>query len=457
MTVSGPFARLMRTDALQSIFAFLIKGGAGLANYIFFALAARLAGPNAFGAFSILFSAAMIIGLAGAFGQQTFLLKEIPKARAHGLPGEEAGAYRFALLSSGIASLFGCFIFAGVSLLLPQRVPAMAIAAGATLCFLYAMSQVTVAAMRVQDRLQLALGTRDVLWRVLSIAALAGLALFLRPGTTILIGVLAAMLLPITIMHAGLIYKSFPMPLRDPRVIVRTRPWLRMSWGLMLISVIAGADVYVYTLVIGYLVPVEQAGALFAAMKSVELVSLFLISVTLVITPELSRLVAARDREALQRKCKEAIMIQSAPTIGVSLIIIAAAPLFMWLFNPAYVAQANVLRVLVLAMIVAALTGAGGMLMQLSGLHWRQVVYQALSLLLGVASMPFLINVFGLLGAALSFLIAKLVWNILAVYTINRHLGVDPSILSLLRRSVAKKPPANHDTSGGQNDRPLVP
>ncbi|RIA35355.1 O-antigen/teichoic acid export membrane protein [Hephaestia caeni] len=446
MVTKEAFARLMRTDALQSVFAFLIKGGAGVANYIFFALAARLAGPSAFGAFSILFSAAMIIGLAGAFGQQTFLLKEIPRTRAQGLQGEEAGAYRFALLSSGIASLLGCFVFAGVSLLLPQRIPAMAIAAGATLCFLYSMSQVTVAAMRVQDRLQLAMGTRDVLWRLLSIAALSIVGLFLRPGSTVLIGVLAAMLLPITILHLGLIRKGFPMSLRDPRIVVLARPWLRMSWGLMLISVIAGADIYFYTLVIGYLVPAEEAGALFAAMKSVELLSLFLISVTLVITPELSHLLATGDREALQQKCKQAIIIQSLPTIGVSLVIIAAAPLFMWLFNPAYVAQAGVLRILALAMIVSALTGAGGMLMQLSGLHWRQVVYQGLSLLLGVVSMPFLVNVFGLMGAALSFLIAKLVWNVLAAYTIDRHLGVDPSILGLLRRR--EKGRQNHNPSG---------
>lgn len=429
-----------RSDAMQSIIAFGLKGGAGLANYGFFALAARLAGAETFGAFSILFSTAMIISLAGSFGQQTFLLKEVPKARAHSSIEDEIGAYRFAFTSSAIAALVGGIVFIATSLTLPHPVEPSAIGAGALLCILYSMSQVTIAALRIEGRLQLALATRDVLWRVFAIAALAVLALSVRPDTTTLTAVLALALLPIVGAHAALILRRLPKLPEDARPRLRTHEWLKLSTGLMLIAMIAGADIYVYTITVGYLLPVNSAGAFFAAMKSVELLALFLLSVTLVIVPDLSRLIAANDREALQRKCNQAILVQSGPTLAVSLLMMVAAPYFMWLFRPEYVADANVLRILVLAMIVSALTGAGGSLMQLSGLHWRQVVYQAGSLIIAVALMLPLVSWFGLLGAAVSFLISKVLWNVLAAHAAYRHLGVDPSVLALVRTAFRRGP-----------------
>jgi hypothetical protein len=45
--------------------------------------------------------------------------------------------------------------------------------------------------------------------------------------------------------------------------------------------------------------------------------------------------------------------------------------------------------------------------------------------------LPFLLKSFGIYGVAIAFIFSKLLWNALAIITIRKEKGVDPSLLGL--------------------------
>jgi O-antigen/teichoic acid export membrane protein len=424
--------RIAASQTLQSVLALAIRLAAGGANYLLFATIARLAGPAEFGTFSIVFSGAMLVGFAGSFGQQIFLVKQVPQERTRGSKSRELGAYCFsALVTLALGGLFALAFFS----LAPRFTTGAGLAtlaAGAAFALLFAASQTIIGALRVQNRTLLAIAMRDVFWRLLSVAAIAAVAI--RAGSldagavfVLLCVVLFAVIVGQTVLVARRIVRDF----RTIAPKIDFRHWFEVSAGLALIAVISSADIYVYTIALGYTVSPAEGGVFFAAFKTVELLNMFLMAVTLIVGPEMSRLVAIGDAVQLQQKCNTALLLQSVPVALSGVAIFVLAPLLMAIFDPSYAAHADLMRVLALGMLINALTGATVLLLQLSGLHWRQVLYQGGSLLASLAVLPLFVQGFGLIGAAYCFVLSKTAWNLLAIAALRTRLKIDPSLLGL--------------------------
>lgn len=424
---------------MESLIAFAIRMSGGIAGYALFAVISRTTGPSAFGTFSIVFSLVMTAGLFGSFGQQVFFVKEVPKAAALDQLGVEKGVHIFAMLATLICSLIAALTVCGIITYQQHPNPdAVLIVSSSLLTFFYAISQTTIGGLRVQNKVLYAMATRDLLWRVL---AMLGIYLSYRflyapshanlPISSIMM-ILMACLTPIVMVHLTKIYKYAQLRYRTVKARIDTRQWIDVSFGLLLIAVISSSDLYLYTILLGQLVGPEEAGAFFASLKTVELLNMFLMAVTLVIAPEISRVIALGDRNKFQQACNKAIILQGSPAVLAAIFIILAAPLFMWLFNPAYVPYSNLLRLLAFGMLFNALTGATVLILQLIGKHWLQVLYQGGSLLISVLVLPFLLHIFGIYGVAVAFILSKLLWNVLAIRTIRKENDVDPSVIGLL-------------------------
>lgn len=428
---------MLETQLFQSLLAFIVKLGAGLTSYALFAVTARMVGAKEFGAFSILFSAAMLLGTVGSFGQQVFLVKEIPKSRAVGDKAAEFGAYSFAFVVVTVGASTSALLLVMISPLLADEANRHMLISGAGLSFLFASSQATIGALRVQGRTLFGIATRDLLWRLLSLLGIVLLGWWLEGQGTLASSaaamlVLTGALFPIVLLHWWLIIRHLRSELSHRRRIWHLRDWLGASAGFALIAVLSAADTYVYTIGLGILAPADEAGVFFAAMKTVELLTLFFMAVTLIIGPRLSLLMAQGDKAELQRQCNTAILLQGVPALIAGAVLFIAAPLFLSMFNATYTAWSNVLRLLIVGSLVNALSGATGLLLQLAGLHWRQVLYQGGSLILSIALLPLLVPAIGIMGAAIACVISRVLWNTLAVITIRGRFGVDPSLFGFL-------------------------
>lgn len=305
---------------------------------------------------------------------------------------------------------------------------------GATLCLLFALTQGTMGMLRLEERTLLAMATRDLAWRVASLISVLAAGAAVGFGKLDAFGSLVAVTLtltPIVLGHVVMVMPKLAAAFGAPDRIVPWKQWLNTSAGLAIVSVVVNADLYAYTIALGAILAPEDTGAFFAGMKTVELLNLFLVSVTLIVGPDLAKLIAIGDRVELQRRCNSAVAIQSAPAIICSIFVITFAPILMWLFDPRYVESANLLRLLALGMLIDALTGATGLLMQLAGMHWPQVVVRGGSILVAIVALPFLVPVLGVYGAAFAFVLQKLAWNAIAIVMLKHKLGVDPSLLGI--------------------------
>lgn len=438
VTVPGLRA-IWSSSAAQAIAAFAIRMASGIAGYAMFAVIARMSGAQDFGTFSILFSVAMTAGIIGSFGQQIFLVKEVPSARADGSLERERGAFTFSLASTFVMSAI-----AGVGVMVLVRMafsaessPTLIFSAG-LLAILYALTQTTIGALRVLDRTLYAMASRDLLWRILAIGGLF-VASFLSSqashlSISVVMLIISLALLPICLLHQLHIFAFFRKDLKSVRPDISYRRWLDASFGMLLVSLISSSDLYIYTVLIGSSVGKIEAGAFFASLKTVELLNMFLMAVTLVTAPEISKAVAKGDRNAFQRVCNMALLIQGVPAVLASILIIVAAPFFLYIFDPKFVPYQDLLRLLAIGMLINALTGATVLILQLIGRHWLQVIFQGGALLLSIAVLPLMLKFFGVYGVAISFIISKTVWNILAILTIRRDKGVDPSPLGLFSK-----------------------
>lgn len=427
-----------QAELVQAAFATGIRLLSGLASYALFAVVARYIGPVNFGEFSVLFSVAMLAGTLASFGQQIFLVKEIPRARELTDSSLELGTYIFSTVATLAASVIvSLTLIAVLSTDLWQH-SSSAITFTALLTAIYAVSQTTVGALRVQNATLYGIATRDLLWRVASIAFVALFATVIAGSTQSLnagsaMAVLSLILVPIVLIHclriAAHLRKQFPGV--HPRI--EWRKWMEVSSGLAVVGVIASGDAYAFTIVLGAVLSEVETGAYFAALKSVEAVNLFLMAVTLVVAPELSKAAARGDAEYLQRKCNSAFLMQAVPAIlACGLVLVLAEPL-LGMFAMEFVNYSSLLRLLALAMLVNALTGSTVLLLQLGNMHWLQVWLQGGSLLLALVLIPVFAPHIGVMAAGVAFFISKAAWNIAAVVAIRRKFNADPSIVGLLQ------------------------
>lgn len=424
---------ILKTDLLQSAISFAIKLGSGIAAYALFAIIARLSSPEEFGRFSILFSIAILVGIMGSLGLQVFMVKEQPKAHEQKDLATEAGLYKFGRLCLMWTAPITALIFTGVALWSVDGMTGPLTTFGVLLTLLYATSQATIGMLRVQEKTLFAIATRDLLWRVIAIvlfAAAVTLTDFDR--AVIAIAALGLALLPVVISHCVLISQHTGKKFAAVTPELKKKAWIDTTAGLGLVAVISSADFYLYTIVLGILLSATDAGVFFAALKTAELLNMFLMAVTLIMSPKLSAMVAAKNRDGLQTQCNVNLVLQAIPLLPACLVLFVAAPYIMSIFDPNYAQYGNLLRMLGAVMLLNAMTGATVLLMQVGGMHWRQVCYQGGSLALSLAIMPWLVTAYGVYGAAIGFAIAKLLWNITAIIAIRKKLGVDPSLVGFI-------------------------
>lgn len=431
---------LLNNTIVSSGLAFLVKVTAAFSSYLLFAIVARYMTANDFGVFSYFFSAAMLAALVGGFGQQMLIVKEIPAAQVHKDKSLEKGVYYFSFVTTALIALLVSIVLFLTLYYQDKSAASEVVIYCAVLCFLYSFSQSTIGALRVQNRTLLAIATRDLIWRVLVICLFIAIVSWYVEYNRLLAVflVMASILFVIVVFHILLISKG-ASDLRQFKPKFKVKTWLSTSAGLTLVAVISGADLYLYTIVIGRIFENEVVGAFFAALKTAELINLFLMTISLVVAPKLSKAVAEKNIKNLQLECNAAIFLLSIPTLVACLIMLVFAPYFMLIFDSSYVEYDVLMRLLVVGMLINALTGSTVLLFQLSGMHWLQIAFQGGSLIVSLMLLPIFAHYMGINGAAISFIVSKVIWNLLAVIFIRKRIGVDPTIISLFGTKQVKR------------------
>ena len=413
----------------KSFIAVIVRLASSVANFFSFVLLAKVLGAEQFGFYSADLSLAMLLSFVLSFGVQNFIFKQVIKYQETKEVEKEKGVFVFVF--SLVALMF--FVIGG-GYLLSRPVIQMSDWVIVFVGFFIALTQVTFSYLRVIDKTLFALITRELGWRLFIIFACLMMLLFnLKSDFTTLLSLSAIILCVTTITHGRLIARYYRSTFKEVSLKIvwsDYKEWWAVCLGLFIMSVITAGDSFLFTYVVDKFYEPLEVGAFFAALKVAEILSLGFMSVVLMFSNLLSKAAAKSDIKQIQATIDGIHLLVFVPTLCLAMFVWWQAEWILSFFAPEYAQYGFLLRLFSLATLINAVFGPNLMFMQLSGLHWVMIRIQLVGLLISLIVFICSGLFIGILGAAISYVLFKILWNIGSTLYIYKHFKIDTSILT---------------------------
>jgi len=376
-------------------------GGVGLAFLVLLVLARRME-AEAYGVFAAGFSLATIAGFAATLGQHTAVLRFWPSLdEAHGRRSA-AAALRSSLKLTALGALAVFALLSLAGLIAPRLGlyggSALTLVLTGLMAAAFALSETAVAAMRAQGAVGLALGPRELGWRVLAIAG--AFALTAPLGGNQALALMAVALLVVTAPQILLLLREALASPRTPASAedaAAMRGSMLAFWGGGVVGPLTG---HVGTIIVAAALGPVAAGAYFAADRIAKLLSIALIGVNQIVGP----MIARSWRGGRKDEVRLLVLAGSA----IAFVVAGIGFLAYWLlgrfalslFDPAYVEAWGVLMILSAGQLVNTICGPNNFLLKMTG-HER-IYFTSVSLwgIFAIVTIYLASSNFDILGAA---------------------------------------------------------
>jgi O-antigen/teichoic acid export membrane protein len=440
LIIPSDLKALLRTGLTRSLAALGIKiGAAGLTYFTYVALA-RTQSPEEYGLFAFGLALATILAIVGGLGQNIAVLRFWSEDQARNRPESAAVAVR----AGGILTICGS-IGLGLALVLfglvaatlvPASGPNLHLYAAAALILPLALAEYNSSALRAQGSVVAALAPRDIIWRLAlpaaALAAFFGLGLSMTGWQALL---LAAALLGLTLLlqYAWSARRGYDLQMGFKGVGDYWRARGPASRWFLLGAAVDAVALNADTILVGLMVDADSAGLYFNAFRTAGLMTLIGYAVTLVIAPMLARFYHEGDLRKAQAITAACVWAGFA----FSLLIFAAFVVFgeqiMALFGPSYGAAYPLLVILGVGMLADAATGPARSVMMMTGHERGYVAAYGLITLAGLVLQALVLPTYGLIGAAMAGVGARIIGHlVIGIWCITR-VGIDPTLMGLFR------------------------
>mgnify|MGYP003632500151 CR=1 FL=1 len=401
----------------------LIKLGAAGLSYAMFIAIARALDAEAFGSFGLAFSAATLGAVIIGFGQKAYILRRAPVLFAAQNQAAVGALNRRALLVFALITI----LIGGLGLLAvtawPTTLPAGLWLWATGAAGLFALAEYQQSTARSAGIFIRALAPRDLVWRILVIAFAVGAASATWMSAQ---SIFAALVLSL----AGLLLaqQAWLPPLRPglaaPAVDDRSRVWLTASAGLWGVAIIQALIPNLSVLAVGFILDVDTAGLLFAALRTAMLLQIFQMAANLVIAPSISRLKAENNLIKLQAESRLITLLAALPLAGLLIIFALAGDWVMSIFGQEYAGSGSILLVLALGFSTNAVCGPTAQMME--SLHDERALFVILTVSAAISTVLIFILgfAFGVLGVAVAVSLHSVMWNLAAYIRIWRRHGI---------------------------------
>lgn len=415
------------------ISAFGLKALFTIANFALVTLAARTLGLETFGDYSLLFSAAGLLGIVATFGQQVLVMRFWSEYVA----GQRADLLKGSLLFAAAVCLAGCALIG-----LPVYVWCAAVYSSeigaAVASYLVVVSLVMTTAHLVRTAVSIEAG--DGLGNLLlTVPAIVYLGVCIATGTAAelshVFGLMAAGGAVAVMIHLVLIGRA--LAARFPGLL-RTRPafeisrWVAQSSKLWLSNGLEASNQHLDVLIIGYLMHPAVAGAYFVVTRVANVLSVATDAIHMFSTrhiPDLYYRKQFRDLDALLDLVAQVTVVVVA--CGLLAIAVVGSPLLA-IFNSAYVAYHGVLIILSIGAAAVAAAGPSGAILMLTGHEGRYLAIVGGTVLLRTVGLVVLVPLFGVGGGAVATTAALVAMALLLRHAVRDCTGIDGSVLRLV-------------------------
>jgi O-antigen/teichoic acid export membrane protein len=262
-------------------------------------------------------------------------------------------------------------------------------------------------------------------------------------GFSVMLWVVGLGYVAIALVHFGFVIASLNrVPDTMPERPDEARRWWRFALPWVLISL--GTDFFfdIDLLLLSHALTREELAIFGVCTRIFSLVSFGVAAVYAVTMPDMFESEAKADRAAFRRKVGEANMVASAISVALFLGIVLTAPWLLLLFGPSFAAGALPLAVLCLALVLRSVMGPASLVLSIHNRPYASVPFVALGIGALVVGNWLLVPPFGLMGAALSAIIAISVWSVGQWWIALRTAGMDVSIMQWFRNRRTVPAPA---------------
>jgi O-antigen/teichoic acid export membrane protein len=404
------------------------------------ALLARLLGAESYGHYFFSLSAISILALAGKFGLDIATLRYVPAYSARQEWGLLRGFFRkvgrISWVNSAVLSLLlAAIVWFGGYRLDPELRHVLLVS-----CLALPVTviiQVRSAGVQAFKHVVLAqIPSEVVRYAALTvIMVVAVLGIGLAPTAPLAMGAEVVALCVGILLAERFLRDKLPIQAKGVEPRFHTREWVRTALPLSLVGGLLVTLNQSQTLLVGALLGTKESGIFGVAAGVATLVGFGLRAANSIVAPMISELYWQGKTGDLQRMLSLAAMGLVAFSVPLSLGIIIFGKFILSLFGPAFTAGYATLVVLTLAQLIHSLAGPTGFLMTMTGYQGQaaRIIFAAVALMTGLGLV--LIPKLGIEGAALSMAGAIVFWNVWMYLLIRRELDVDPTLLSLLKRT----------------------
>lgn len=221
----------------------------------------------------------------------------------------------------------------------------------------------------------------------------------------------------------------------DAETKYRTREWLQVSLGVLMITGVFLLLQQTNTLIIGFWLPPDQVGIYNAAAKTTQLMDMPGMAMAALSVPLFSSLFAKGDRRELQALLSKVVRWSFWPSVFGAVLLIRFSDFFLGLFGPGFVAARPAAVILIFGGLISAAGGPVLLLLQVTGKHFEAAIAVGCSAASGIVLSLTGIYFFGIAGAAWATVLTTLTWVIWLNFLAIKLLGVSPSILYALTKN----------------------
>ncbi|WP_224702925.1 lipopolysaccharide biosynthesis protein [Devosia aquimaris] len=438
---------IQRRLASQSSLIFAARlGGAGLV-FLVQALIARIWGPELLGEYLLVIATVNLVAVVMPLGFHTVGTYFAAEYRARGERKQLivflSRAYAHVLATTVLLLLLGPSVIVLLDLrgtaLAQHFVPVVLLAFGTAMVYVNG-------ALLVGLKRPLAGFFADTLFRpmMLIVTFLVTMS-FATPvdGFNAMLWGVSVGYVAIAIVHFLFVLATLPR-LADtaPARAGEARRWWRFAMPWVLISLATDFFFDIDLLLLSHSLSHQELAIFGVCTRIFSLMSFGVAAVYAVTLPDMFESEANADRATFNRKVGDANFVASVLSIVLFVLVTLGAPLALMLFGPAFAVGAAPLAVLSLALVVRSVMGPASLVLSIHDRPYASLPSVGLGIVTLIVLNALLVPHWGLMGAALSAIVAITLWSVGLWYVALRTAKIDVSIMQWFRVRRAAAVPA---------------
>lgn len=426
---TSSFAKaVMKLFSLQAI-------GLGCGFLVHLILASQL-NPTEYGIYNFVFSTSMICALVGNFGFQASAVRFIPKI----ISDEESKSLRdfFSFTSVWIfmlSSFISIIVYlAFVHFNLTDDYPKEALLVGIGLTPILALIKLNSGVLKGFKKGAWALAYESSLKEIFFLVVLVGVGAFLLSVSTaqtslIIIGTISAILLVASFVHILSLISSqirLSPQLKELKQKPSYKVWLSISLPMMLVISVQFLIIRSDVIMLGLMTTATDVGVYNAGAKLAQAATITMMVLNIFFSPRAAELFHKENFSGLRRLYFKTLRYQAASTLCLVASLAIGAPYVISFLGADYANALPVIYVLLFGYAINCLWGPIPFLMIMTKYEYQAMWMTFVAAGLNIGLNIFLIPLYGIIGAAISTIVA-----------INLRNGL--AFLYIMRRGLLKK------------------